>query len=69
MMKMPIVKASAVMEVVLRFEGEFSQAEIDQGVAEFGSVEQWLRVDYPDAFTKDHPLSGDFRVYDAEVES
>lgn len=64
---MPMVKASAVMEVDLRFEGEFSQAEIDQAVAEFGSVEQWLREEYPDAFTEDYALSGDFRVYDAEV--
>lgn len=64
---MPIVKASAVMEVELRFEGEFSQAEIDQGVDKHGSVEQWLRVEYPDAFTDEYALSGDFRVYDAEV--
>ena len=64
---MPKVKATAVMEVDMRFEGEFSQAEIDQGIEDHGSIEQWLRVDYPDAFTEEDALSGDFRVYDAEV--
>jgi len=68
-MKKRKVTASATMETYLHLVAEFTQEEIDKGLDEYDTLENWLRNEHADSFKQEeYALSGDFRVYDAEVE-
>jgi|AACY02.16.fsa_nt_gi hypothetical protein len=61
-----LVQARAVMHQPMKLNKMFNQSEVDRGIAEHGSLNQWLRVDYPEYF--DFTSDGaDFDVSDAEV--